>query len=291
MAAAWPASGQPERSRAGQEAQVDFNGDTFADLAVGAPGEGVGGAAGAGAVNVLYGSAAGLTASSDVFTQGSGGVEGAAEQDDSFGAAVAKGNFNGDEFFDVAVGAPGERVGSVGFAGAVNVLYGSEDGLGGGPLFVQSNPESSDGFGGSLATADFNGDGFFDLAVGAAGENIGTVVDAGAVTVLFGSAGGITTAGSQTFWQGNGAAGSAETGDNFGFSVAPGLLAGNDARRPGRRGARRGRGLGAGGRRRQPAQRHGRRAGQRVPGHPGQPGGRRRLRVRRGHRRLRHNRR
>ncbi|HEV2871151.1 MAG TPA: integrin alpha, partial [Actinomycetota bacterium] len=152
MAAAWPASGQPERARAGQEAQVDFNGDTFADLAVGAPGEGVGGAAGAGAVNVLYGSADGLTASSEVFTQGSGGVEGAAEQDDSFGAAVAKGNFNGDEFFDVAVGAPGERVGSIGLAGAVNILYGSEDGLGGGPLFVQSNPESSDGFGGSLAT-------------------------------------------------------------------------------------------------------------------------------------------
>ena len=228
MAAAWPASGQPERARAGQDAQVDFNGDTFADLAVGAPGEGVGGAAGAGAVNVLYGSADGLTASSEVFTQGSGGVEGAAEQDDSFGAAVAKGNFNGDEFFDVAVGAPGERVGSIGFAGAVNVLYGSEDGLGGGPLFVQSNSESSDGFGGSLATADFNGDGFFDLAVGASGENVGTLVDAGAVTVLFGSAGGITTAGSQTFWQGNGAAGAAETGDNFGLSVATGILANDD---------------------------------------------------------------
>ena len=141
---------------------------------------------------------------------------------------MAKGNFNGDEFFDVAVGAPGERVGSVGFAGAVNVLYGSEDGLTGGPLFVQSNPESSDGFGGSLATVDFNGDGFFDLAVGVPGENVGAVVDAGAVTVLFGSAGGITTAGSQTLFQGGGAAGTAETGDNFGFSVATGILAGND---------------------------------------------------------------
>ncbi len=228
VAAAWPAGAQPGQARAGQEAQVDFNGDNFADLAVGAPGEGVGGAAGAGALNVLYGSATGLEPSAEVFTQGSGGVDGAAEQDDSFGAAVAKGDFNGDEFFDVAVGAPGERVGGVGFAGAVNVLYGSEDGLGGGPLFVQSNPEPSDGFGGSLATADFNGDGFFDLAVGAAGENVGAVVDAGAVTVLFGGPGGITTTGSQTFWQGNGAAGTAETGDNFGLSVATGLLANDD---------------------------------------------------------------
>ncbi|MDF2744226.1 MAG: hypothetical protein K0S88_5603 [Actinomycetia bacterium] len=228
MAAAWPASGQPEQARASQEAQVDFNGDTFADLAVGASNEGVGGAAGAGALNVLYGSATGLEPSADVFTQGSGGVDGAAEQDDNFGAAVAKGNFNGDEFFDVAVGAPGERVGSVGFAGAVNVLYGSENGLTGGPLFVQSNPEPLDGFGGSLATADFNGDGFFDLAVGAPGEDVGGAVDAGAVTVLFGSAGGTTTAGSQTLFQGGGAAGTAESGDDFGFSVATGLLAGDD---------------------------------------------------------------
>jgi hypothetical protein len=228
LAAAWPAWAQPGPARAEKEAQVDFNGDNFADLAVGAPGEGVGGAAGAGALNVLYGSATGLEPSADVFTQGSGGVDGAAEQDDSFGGAVAKGNFNGDEFFDVAVGAPGERVGSIGLAGAVNVLYGSENGLGGGPLFVQSNPEPSDGFGGSLATADFNGDGFFDLAVGAAGENVGTLVDAGAVTVLFGGPGGITTANSQTFWQGNGAAGTAESGDDFGLSVATGLLAGDD---------------------------------------------------------------
>ena len=57
LAAAWPASGQPERApRAGDvEAQADFNGDNFADLAVGAPGEGVGGATGAGSVNVLLG--------------------------------------------------------------------------------------------------------------------------------------------------------------------------------------------------------------------------------------------
>jgi hypothetical protein len=228
VAAAWPAAAQPERAPANQEAQVDFNGDAFADLAVGAPGEGVGGAAGAGALNVLYGSATGLEPSADIFTQGSGGVQGVAETDDAFGAAVAKGNFNGDEFFDVAVGAPGEAVGGAGGAGAVNVLYGSGNGLGGGTLFVQSRPEVSDGFGAALATADFNGDGFFDLAVGAPGEKVGGIIDAGAVTVLPGGPGGITTAGSRTFWQGTGAAGRAESGDNFGLSLATGLLAGDD---------------------------------------------------------------
>jgi len=78
-------------SAAGQRA--DFNGDGFDDLAVGAPFEDVGGALGAGAVNVLYGSAAGLTgAGSQLFTQDSPGVPGVAEHDDLFGGALAADN-------------------------------------------------------------------------------------------------------------------------------------------------------------------------------------------------------
>jgi hypothetical protein len=50
-------------------------------------------APGAGAVNVLYGSAAGLTgAGSQVFTQDSPGVPGTAEHDDLFGGALAADN-------------------------------------------------------------------------------------------------------------------------------------------------------------------------------------------------------
>jgi len=225
-----PASGAPDRARAGQQqARVDFNDDDFADLAVGAPGEDVGGATSAGAVNVLFGSADGLEPSADVFFQGSGGVGGALEDDDRFGSAVAAGDFNGDGIFDLAVGAPGETVGTAGGAGAVNVLNGSSGGLGGGPLFTQSNAEAGDEFGSALAAGDFNGDGIFDLAVGAPGEDVGALGNAGAVTVLFGSALGLTTAGSQTLFQGgSGVAGTAEGGDGFGFSLAGGLLAGDD---------------------------------------------------------------
>ena len=60
VAAASPASGAAKPSRVEGAEQVDFNGDGFADLAVGAPGEAVGAVAGAGALNVLYGSANGL---------------------------------------------------------------------------------------------------------------------------------------------------------------------------------------------------------------------------------------
>jgi hypothetical protein len=231
MAAASPGWGAPGPSRAQQAEQVDFNGDGFADLAVGAPGEGVGDQAGAGALNVLYGSADGLQPSSDVFFQGSGGVPGTAEHDDAFGAALAKGDFNGDMRFDVAVGVPDESVGGVTLAGAINVLYGSPGGLtgGGSQLFTQGNPEPVDFFGASLATGDFDGDGFFDVAVGAPGEDVGGADDAGAITVLFGSAGGITTAGTQTFFQGSGGiTGTAETGDRFGHALATGLLANDD---------------------------------------------------------------
>jgi hypothetical protein len=224
-----PAAGQPERAPAAQQARVDFNDDGFADLAVGAPLEDIGAAGDAGSVNVLYGSATGLQPGPDLFYQGAGGAGGALEDNDQFGSAVARGDFNGDGIFDLAVGAPGETVGSAVNAGAVNVLNGSSGGLTGGSLFTQPNAEAGDLFGFSLAAGDFNGDGVFDLAVGVPGENVGSVGNAGAVTVLFGSGAGLTTAGSQTLFQGGGGvAGTAETGDAFGISVASGLLAGDD---------------------------------------------------------------
>ena len=231
VAAAWPALGQPERApdRGTAAARIDFNGDGFDDLAVGAFGEAVRGLDGAGAVNVLYGSADGLVASSDVFVQGSNGVGGTLDDNDLFGRSIAQGLFNDDEFFDLAVGSPGESDGGASAGGAVNILYGSAGGLTGGPQLFQANPETNDRFGESLAAGDFNGDSFFDLAVGAPGEDIGTTGDAGAVTVLFGSAAGITAAGAQTIFQGSGGiTGTAEALDQFGVSLASGILAGDN---------------------------------------------------------------
>jgi hypothetical protein len=223
------ASGAPDPDRAAQAERIDFNGDGFDDLAVGAPSEAIGALSGAGAVNVLYGSADGLVPSPDVFFQGGNGVGGTADPGDAFGVAIAQGLFNDDEFFDLAVGSHGEADGGASAGGAVNILYGSADGLTGGPQFFQHNPETNDRFGSSLAAGDFNGDGFFDLAVGAPGEDIGTTGDAGAITVLFGSASGITAAGAQILFQGSGGiAGSAEALDNFGQSLASGILANDD---------------------------------------------------------------
>jgi hypothetical protein len=65
--------------------------------------------------------------------------------------------------------------------------------------------------------ADFNGDGAADLAIGARGENN----FAGAVHVLYGSAGRLTAAGSQRWSQDSpGIADVAEDFDSFGESLA-----------------------------------------------------------------------
>ncbi len=108
----------------------DFNNDGFDDLALGVPGENVGSAANAGAVNIIYGSATGLRATGNqLWHQNITAVQGAAETGDRFGAALACGNFNLDLFDDLAIGAPGEAIGAVNDAGAVNVLFGSSGGL------------------------------------------------------------------------------------------------------------------------------------------------------------------
>ena len=75
----------------------------------------------------------------------------------------------------------------------------------------------------SASAADFDGDGFGDLAIGVAQEDLGSVTDAGAVNVLYGSSGGLAAAGNQV-WSRNsgGVIGLAEPDDLFGFRAVAG---------------------------------------------------------------------
>ncbi len=130
-------------------------------------------------------------------------------------------DFNNDGADDLAVGVPGESVGTIVEAGVVNVLYGTAGGLtgSGSQLFTQvgSAAETYDRFGQALATGDFNHDGFADLAAGAPLEDVGSIADAGAVSVLYGSAGNLTRTGGQIFTQSSpGVPSSAERNDRFG---------------------------------------------------------------------------
>ncbi|MFJ7017773.1 FG-GAP repeat protein [Streptomyces sp. NPDC101117] len=85
---------------------------------------------------------------------------------------------------------------------------------------VPGTPELGDGFGYDVSLGDADGDGFADLAIGAPGEDVGTVRDAGMVVVLRGSARGLTTSGVVSFTQNTAnVPGTVEKGDRFGAQV------------------------------------------------------------------------
>jgi hypothetical protein len=186
----------------------DFNGDGYPELVIGAPHLQVRSYPGAGGVVVLTGSRRGLSLKEKVITQSSRGVVGASEADDGFGAAIASADFNRDGYADLAVGQPGEKLGTVS-TGAVTILYGSHKGLRGKrsirllePAGLQGSPFFGSSFGSSVATADFDGDDWPDLAVGDPYADYLHVPDqdfpaTGAVFVFHGKRAGFSTAGSE----------------------------------------------------------------------------------------------
>jgi hypothetical protein len=233
MASARGTDAHPARTTNGTISS-DFNGDGFADLASGLPGEDLKGAKDAGAVSVLYGSPTGLQADApddQLWTAtAAGGASGAGDQ---FGAALAVGDFNGDGFADLAVGAPLDDVGSVLDAGSITVVSGSSAGLQAsapvartwtqGTSGVPDVAGAGDHFGTAFAVGDFDGNGFVDLAVGASGETVGAVAGSGSATVLFATAGGLQTdAPLPQRWTEPDAGLTAVAGDAFGYALGAG---------------------------------------------------------------------
>ena len=82
--------------------------------------------------------------------------------------------------------------------------------------------EAGDLVGSSLAAGDFDGDGCADLAIGAPGEDLGRRTDAGEVTLVFGSRGGLGDA--RTFSQGSNLPGRSRAGDVLGGPSTSRLL-------------------------------------------------------------------
>ena len=287
----------PDASLLMAGAPWDFNGDGYGDVAIGAPGEDVGSVANAGSVTVMYGSATGTTPTgSQVWTQDVEGVPGSPGTGDQFGYSVSSGDYNGDGYADLAVGANTKKVGSTKKQGSVTVIFGGPGGLRGSgaksldsyaisPAPTSASPwpaatsmattsvtsqsgfpgyeavslyaGSSDGswkhqtldettsgipgnrypgesFGESVVAGDFNGDTYDDLAIGIPWDIDGRTFSSGAVVTAYGSTKGITGSGSEkSTLDSTGISGTAttysttSTPDLFGLTLAAGDVNGD----------------------------------------------------------------
>ncbi len=138
---------------------------------------------------------------------------------DAFGSALAAGDFDGDGFEDLAVGAPGEDNGT----GKVFIYFGSMFGLYAEKTIDQQGldrNEEGDAFGFSLVAVDLDRDQLMDLVVGAPGEDQQT----GAVYVFRGTRRGLEATRALTPGV------PLQRGERFGETLAAGRL--RDATQP-----------------------------------------------------------
>ncbi len=209
---------------------ADLDCDGFSDLVVGSPYEDVGAAVDAGLTQIVWGSPAGLgtsRASRDITRAAFGSPVTAGDQ---FGYAVdtqedwIDGATGAPNAYVLAIGAPGSDVNGRDDAGWVGVESAVDGGNSSFPLTqdsanVAGQAEAGDRFGSSVAVGQFRGAaGTIDVAVGSPGEDIGSIRDAGSVTIVTdiydlptGAAYDQNTAG---------VPGRAEAGDRFGRTLA-----------------------------------------------------------------------
>jgi hypothetical protein len=220
--------------------------DRCAGLAIGSPGEDVGGHADAGLGHLVH-----LELSSETVPTGvaainvdQGQAGGTVETGDAFGTTTAVSEATDDGSHTVAFGAPGEDIGTVADAGAVNLLRIGDQlrplgelrqgrALPGGSK-ISDTPQAGDRFGAALVSARLDlgtaanrTDRQSTLLIGAPGDTVSGHDGAGSVTVVREKLDGARRYTQNTA----GVAGTAENGDRFGESIAVSLRLGNIKRR------------------------------------------------------------
>jgi hypothetical protein len=156
----------PGRPREGDDfgsglASGDFDGDGYADLAIGTPGRE--------RVSVLYGAPGGVDDRRTLqLRAGNAGLPARAGR---YGFVLVADDLDGERFDDLAIGAPGERDGEPS-SGAIHVVFGGAGRLGEDRAHVIPRPAAGmANFGVRLRAGDIDGDERPDLAEGAPARN------------------------------------------------------------------------------------------------------------------------
>jgi hypothetical protein len=160
------------------------------------------------------------------YSQNARGVPGRAEAGDRYGAAMSGGSTYGGH----TIGIPGEDVHGKRNAGAVQTFTGTDPTGGGNDFFpaaayTQDTPgvpgrvEAGDRFGAAVAAAELACPDWTTGVVGAPGEDVGSIRNAGSVTLLPEPHTGGTRTCRKVFRQGHGLPGQPEAGDQLGAAV------------------------------------------------------------------------
>jgi hypothetical protein len=147
----------------------------------------------------------------------------------AYGDVLATGDFNGDGVDEVAIG-DRNSVSNPGGGGTVYIYRRSAADvwtvqalIRQGILGVNGVDEAGDKFGFSLASGDFDDDGYDDLAIGVPGKDVAGVISAGAIQVIYGSASGLDGSRDRVFTSDNDGLGIAsDNSDQYGYALAAG---------------------------------------------------------------------
>jgi len=176
-------------------ASGDINNDGYDDIIIGAHEADPPGGGEAGETYVIFGFSPPIPVIIDLSIHSANITIYGDEVNDRTGQEVASGDINGDGYCDIIIGAPRANTGGSNYAGKTYIIFGSS--FSSPPYTIDLNTQPADitiygkrhgdRLGKAVVSGDVNGDGYYDIIIGAPGfDRIGRA-DSGETYVIFSS--------------------------------------------------------------------------------------------------------